>query len=388
MECVGDRKDLLQHNERHKSSDISGLIAVKLDEMAELLMLVPTYSKSTRKLKQKLVMISHQEIAAVHVIYSVSIECEELDCQSRALQQDIHIHDISQVTLIKGTTIYKNVSVLTGRCNLCDSIYYADHKSVNQGSIQKQSVYLNSAKYMKIGQSTWIDWSFGIFMLLLLHIQSFEIINLVKSTWIALQFNPIVTFGRHLFRSKISIPTDHACLECTQPFRADANSDTIDVKYAYVTMHVVDGIVMEPTHSAYPVCQNELLNACGGVFCAVHEMEYDRNSNSTKVAFTHACEEHQREWQKHVQNHSSGALAGVRRMLRQPGENLEWLAASIQNTPQPHDGPAPPERELKNYFNFNCFYCVETVCAPCGTVIAWAKFAQSESPTNIMAFLN
>jgi len=33
------------------------------------------------------------------------------------------------------------------------------------------------------------------------------------------------------------------------------------------------------------------------------------------------------------------------------------------------------------------FYCVETICAPCGTVIAWAKFANSESPTSIMQFL-
>src|SRR6266498_995200 len=33
-------------------------------------------------------------------------------------------------------------------------------------------------------------------------------------------------------------------------------------------------------------------------------------------------------------------------------------------------------------------YCVETICAPCGTVIAWTKFDRSESPTNIMKFLN
>ncbi len=33
------------------------------------------------------------------------------------------------------------------------------------------------------------------------------------------------------------------------------------------------------------------------------------------------------------------------------------------------------------------FYCVETICALCGVVIAWAKFAKSESPTNILAFL-
>jgi len=30
---------------------------------------------------------------------------------------------------------------------------------------------------------------------------------------------------------------------------------------------------------------------------------------------------------------------------------------------------------------------VETICAPCDVVIAWAKFANAESPTNILQFL-
>ena len=42
---------------------------------------------------------------------------------------------------------------------------------------------------------------------------------------------------------------------------------------------------------------------------------------------------------------------------------------------------------VKNYFTPGCFYCVETICAPCGVVIAWAKFDRAESPTNILNFL-
>ena len=30
---------------------------------------------------------------------------------------------------------------------------------------------------------------------------------------------------------------------------------------------------------------------------------------------------------------------------------------------------------------------METICASCGVVIAWVKFAKSESPTNILKFL-
>ena len=50
-------------------------------------------------------------------------------------------------------------------------------------------------------------------------------------------------------------------------------------------------------------------------------------------------------------------------------------------------GPVLPDREVKHYFSLNRFYCVEIVCAPCGTVVAWTKLAKSESPTNIMRFL-
>ncbi len=67
---------------------------------------------------------------------------------------------------------------------------------------------------------------------------------------------------------------------------------------------------------------------------------------------------------------------------------MEWLPNPIQHDHHPHDGPALPDRAVKNYFSPNWYYCVETVCAPCGTVIAWAKFARSESPSHIIAFLN
>ena len=73
-------------------------------------------------------------------------------------------------------------------------------------------------------------------------------------------------------------------------------------------------------------------------------------------------------------------------MLRRPEETLPWQP-NIQRNVQPHDQNVPLEPQKKNYFSPNCFYCVETICAPCGTVIAWAKFAKSEPPTQILNFL-
>lgn len=72
-------------------------------------------------------------------------------------------------------------------------------------------------------------------------------------------------------------------------------------------------------------------------------------------------------------------------MLQRPGEGLPWQTTA-QSYTQPHDEPvAEPQR--KNYFSASRFYCVETICAPCGVVIAWTKFAKSESPTKILDFL-
>jgi hypothetical protein len=61
----------------------------------------------------------------------------------------------------------------------------------------------------------------------------------------------------------------------------------------------------------------------------------------------------------------------------------------LNRTAQPHDEPSVAEGEAKkaHYFSPSRFYCIETICAPCGVVIAWAKFAKSESPTNILRFL-
>ena len=72
-------------------------------------------------------------------------------------------------------------------------------------------------------------------------------------------------------------------------------------------------------------------------------------------------------------------------MLNRQGENLVWNNP-IDHEVQPHDEEAP-EAQQKNYFSPSRFYCVETLCAPCGVVIAWTKFAKSESPTKILKFL-
>jgi CxC5 like cysteine cluster associated with KDZ transposases len=65
------------------------------------------------------------------------------------------------VTLIKGSEIYKNVQVLTGYCPSCQTAYLADHEQVLQAGNRHTRVYRNSAKYLKVGQSLWVDRVFS-----------------------------------------------------------------------------------------------------------------------------------------------------------------------------------------------------------------------------------
>ena len=69
-------------------------------------------------------------------------------------------------------------------------------------------------------------------------------------------------------------------------------------------------------------------------------------------------------------------------MLNYHQENLAWNPRN-DHEHKPNDQPAPEPRKSKHYFGPATFYC-----APCGVVVAWAKFAKSESESNILAFLN
>jgi hypothetical protein len=122
----------------------------------------------------------------------------------------------------------------------------------------------------------------------------------------------------------------------------------------------------------------------------LHEQEHGAKCRvvgclDSKVTGTQACVQHQADWTRYKGSSAHQRVSGFRRMLRRPGESLPWQAAAQPNT-QRHDEEMP-EVQRSNYFTPRRFYCVETICAPCGVVIAWAKFANAESPSNILHFL-
>jgi len=74
-------------------------------------------------------------------------------------------------------------------------------------------------------------------------------------------------------------------------------------------------------------------------------------------------------------------------MLQRPEENNDWQPG-LRRTVRPHDDDNDDVIIPRhNYFGAARFYCVETITAPCGVVIAWVKFDKSESPTNILNWL-
>jgi hypothetical protein len=107
--------------------------------------------------------ISYQSIEPIHMICPTTVECETVACQFRSLLQVTKTRDIPKVTLIKGSRSYNNTHVLTGKCPTCQTLYLADHERAPDNNEEKtySRVYLNSAKYLKVGHSLWVDRMFS-----------------------------------------------------------------------------------------------------------------------------------------------------------------------------------------------------------------------------------
>ena len=233
-------------------------------------------------------------------------------------------------------------------------------------------------------------------------------------------------------QGQIRCADGHKCSECTHPYRAKADeihetnnpaavvgvdenqivpalaessnprhmnvdepemNEQMEVEGAMVQLVVMDGIVMGPKHCKYPDCIADLANYQTGIFCAEHEALYGnrcrvQNCRNLKEPGIQTCAQHRGLWNSHVTRFGRSSLLGVQRMVRRSEtENLPWMSSTPEHNVQPHDQPesAQPQRQT---FTAPRFYCVETICAPCGVVIAWTKFDKSESPTNILNWLD
>ena len=161
---VNNSATLLHESDRYEGiseNHIVSNIATKLDKLAQHLGLIK-YNKKGH-LTSALKPISHTAIEAVHIICPESYQCVTSGCGFRSLVQTTKQRDIPLVTLVKNNTIHKNVPVLTGRCPNCMTLYSADHERTPEINEENQftNLYLNSAKYLKVGQSVWVDRVFS-----------------------------------------------------------------------------------------------------------------------------------------------------------------------------------------------------------------------------------
>src|SRR3981189_1545787 len=136
-------------------------VSVKLDALAKVLDLYP--NNKTAKMTGKLKPVSHDAIKPVHIICPEAMECETMDCAPRSLLQATKWIDVPQVQLVKGTTIHEHSYVLSGKCPKCQTIYHADHERALVTGEQNRwnRVYVNSAKYLKVGRNLWVDRIFS-----------------------------------------------------------------------------------------------------------------------------------------------------------------------------------------------------------------------------------
>ena len=86
------------------------------------------------------------------------------------------------------------------------------------------------------------------------------------------------------------------------------DQEMADPNISYTTMAVVDGIAISSQHCAYGDCISELANSRGASFSLYHEHLHGtkccvKNCDVQKIAGTQASEEHQGQWNKHVQHH-------------------------------------------------------------------------------------
>jgi hypothetical protein len=196
------------------------------------------------------------------------------------------------VNFLKDGGVRRYAFVLSGKCKSCNTTYHADFERAYDATEQEwKDSHLNSARYVKLGQSTWADRSFTASVLNATYsfhaspsafaefwTNSVGVQNSVELTrrhvWQAFvaetirmiaqdfEYNltvrkdlPIDSLVAEAYRilgseGAIKAAEGHACDECSHPQHFGPDDAYLDPDdYAQVTMCVVDGIVMAPTVS-------------------------------------------------------------------------------------------------------------------------------------------
>ncbi|KAF8993375.1 hypothetical protein BDQ17DRAFT_1252964, partial [Cyathus striatus] len=385
-------------NQQHLSSSMQiSNISRKLDEMITILDLDP-YKRNSSTM-QLLKPISTSEIEPVLLICPARLTCSthHKNCIGRAIHVLTRERDRTQVTLLKGIKLYENASIVAGSCTNCKAIYYADHKSVTASSdaprdpqlSPKDKLFYNNAKYVKIGQSIWADRTFT---------------------------NMIVNSVYHF----------HASTAAYTEFWNYTFSNGAENIYSPISRWQVWKAFIEETVRQISVSMNTFLQVPDNISTeAVTKEAYEQLGQNGLIgqSLDHSCNECTHPYKAtadFITPADDAAVVGIDENravppLQQNAENTELQ--NIDNNTMETGNSVEPDVKMVvidgivmgpthcayedcsvklanartgvfyNYFVAPRFYCVETLCAPCGVVIAWTKFAKSEGASQIMDFL-
>ncbi|KAF9492992.1 hypothetical protein BDN71DRAFT_1508969 [Pleurotus eryngii] len=132
------------------------ILGKKLDSFCHFLDLYSHEKRGT--LHHKLLPISTAAIQPVLIITPSVMQCSDATCPGHALTQYQCYHDVSKVTMLRGSECFEKVPVLAERCLACSSMFWADHESFNDPANNCcLAVHLPDAKYLKVGTQVWVD---------------------------------------------------------------------------------------------------------------------------------------------------------------------------------------------------------------------------------------
>ena len=276
------------------------VLSIKLDRMIMVLHL--NAFKHDGALRHRRRAISYDALEPVYLVCPQAYQCVTESCQRYSLAQNTLFAQVPQVTLLKNGTVHQYAFVLSGKCSTCSTSYYADHdRAWNATENQWEESHLNSAVYIKLGQSLWADrmftqsvlgatynfhaspsafaefWSSSIgshysVTVSRRHIwQAYvgETIRMIAqdheydlTVGEGLSIDLLVAAAYRTLGSNgvIKAAEGHACDDCSHPQHFGDDQAHLDPNdFAPATMCVIDGIVMAPTVSIWLTCYHTCL---------------------------------------------------------------------------------------------------------------------------------
>ena len=133
-------------------------LSKKLDGLASVLGFNTFNTKG--KLRHRRREVSTKEIEPLRLILPQSYECNAEGCHPYSLTQNTKYTHVPKVSLIRGSDTVE-AWVLHGLCSGCKTSYYADHTRFRGSDEEEwQRSILSSARFVKLGQSTWSNRTF------------------------------------------------------------------------------------------------------------------------------------------------------------------------------------------------------------------------------------